>query len=120
MRACNRAASASVARLTPPPRRDLESIDALVAAVAQFEGGVVLVSHDARLILETDCTLWVCGNKTAKVFDGDFDDYRDALLEELEEQEANAAYEAELKAAAAAKQREERLKRLNARAKPKK
>lgn len=56
-------------------------IDALCEAIREFTGGVVVVSHDARLILETDCKMWVCDKQNVLPFDGDFHDYRDHLLE---------------------------------------
>ena len=40
------------------------------------------MSHDARLICEAGCELWVVDNKTV-FFDGDFEDYRDQLLDEI-------------------------------------
>lgn len=68
----------------PTNNLDIESIDALIEAVKEFCGGVVLVSHDARLILEAECELWVCGNQDVYAFDGDFDDYKEMVLEEVE------------------------------------
>lgn len=53
--------------------------------------GVIIVSHDERLIRDTDCQLWVVENKTINEIDGDFDDYRRELLEALGENIANAA-----------------------------
>ena len=53
--------------------------------------GVVIVSHDARLILETDCRLWVVENQTVEEVDGDFDDYRREILEALGETVASNA-----------------------------
>ena len=35
----------------PTNNLDIESIDALIDAVNEFQGGVVIVSHDARLVL---------------------------------------------------------------------
>ena len=39
---------------------DMESVDALIRGIQAYQGGVVLVSHDARLIASTECELWVC------------------------------------------------------------
>jgi len=50
-----------------------------------FLTGVIIVSHDERLIRETDCTLWVIEDKTINEVDGDFDDYRKELLDSLGE-----------------------------------
>jgi ATP-binding cassette subfamily F protein 1 len=47
--------------------------------------GVIIVSHDERLIRETECTLWVIEDQTINEVDGDFDDYRKELLECLGE-----------------------------------
>eukprot|EP00051_Salpingoeca_urceolata_P022997 m.385091 g.385091 ORF g.385091 m.385091 type:complete len:103 (+) comp20050_c8_seq11:3181-3489(+) len=49
--------------------------------------GVVVVSHDARLITECECELWEVADGTCKQFDGDFDDYKEAVLERLEDPE---------------------------------
>ena len=42
----------------------MESIDALAKAVNEFEGGMVLVSHDMRLISQVANEIWICDNKT--------------------------------------------------------
>lgn len=46
---------------------------------------MIIVSHDERLIRETDCTLWVIEDQTINEVDGDFDDYRKELLDSLGE-----------------------------------
>lgn len=70
----------------PTNNLDIESIDALADAINEFTGGVILVSHDARLILETACQLWVVENQEITEVDGDFDDYRQEILEKLGEE----------------------------------
>eukprot|EP00794_Sanderia_malayensis_P016198 gene16198-17828_t len=69
----------------PTNNLDIESIDALADAINDFTGGVIIVSHDARLILETDCRLWVVEDQAIEEIDGDFDDYRTEILEALGE-----------------------------------
>ncbi|KAG6465275.1 hypothetical protein O3G_MSEX015042 [Manduca sexta] len=69
----------------PTNNLDIESIDALAEAINQYKGGVVIVSHDERLIRETECALYVIEDQTINEVDGDFDDYRKELLESLGE-----------------------------------
>uniref|UniRef100_A0A8D8WX18 ATP-binding cassette sub-family F member 1 n=1 Tax=Cacopsylla melanoneura TaxID=428564 RepID=A0A8D8WX18_9HEMI len=69
----------------PTNNLDIESIDALAEAIKNYQGGVILVSHDERLIRETDCELWALEKKAVRKFNGDFDDYREKLLTSLGE-----------------------------------
>ncbi|XP_063966261.1 ATP-binding cassette sub-family F member 1-like [Lytechinus pictus] len=71
----------------PTNNLDIESIDALAEAINNYTGGVIIVSHDARLITETDCQLWVIEEQTINEIDGGFDDYKHELLVELGESE---------------------------------
>lgn len=48
-----------------------------------FQGGVVLVSHDERLIRLVCRELWVCESGTVRRIDGGFDEYRDILEEQF-------------------------------------
>ena len=43
------------------------------------------MSHDERLIRETECQLWVVEDYTINEVDGGFDDYRKEILEQLGE-----------------------------------
>lgn len=70
----------------PTNNLDIESIDALADAVNDYHGGVVIVSHDERLIRDTNCQLWVVETKNIAQIDGDFDDYRLELLQSLGEE----------------------------------
>lgn len=69
----------------PTNNLDLESIDALADALSTFEGGVVVVTHDERLIRATDCVLYVVEDNSIEEIDGDFDDYRQEILDQLGE-----------------------------------
>lgn len=48
-----------------------------------FQGGVVLVSHDERLIRLVCKELWVCESGKVRRIDGGFDEYRDILEEQF-------------------------------------
>ena len=69
----------------PTNNLDIESIDALAEAINEYKGGVIIVSHDERLIRETDCQLWVIEDQTINEIEGGFDDYRRELLDSLGE-----------------------------------
>ncbi|CAG9838016.1 unnamed protein product [Diabrotica balteata] len=69
----------------PTNNLDIESIDALAEAINEYTGGVIIVSHDERLIRETNCSLYIIEDQTINELDGDFDDYRKELLESLGE-----------------------------------
>ncbi|XP_039598449.1 ATP-binding cassette sub-family F member 1-like [Polypterus senegalus] len=69
----------------PTNNLDIESIDALGEAINDFKGAVIIVSHDARLITETNCQLWVVENQSVNQIDGDFEDYKKEVLDALGE-----------------------------------
>ncbi|XP_077052458.1 ATP-binding cassette sub-family F member 1 isoform X1 [Siphateles boraxobius] len=69
----------------PTNNLDIESIDALSEAVNEYKGAVIIVSHDARLITETQCHMWVVEDQSINQIDGDFEDYKREVLEALGE-----------------------------------
>lgn len=64
----------------PTNHLDMESIDALVEAVKDFRGGLIVVSHDEHFITNTVSELWVVGDGKATRFRGDFNDYKKETL----------------------------------------
>ena len=75
----------------PTNHLDLETREALTVALAQFEGTLVLVSHDRHLLRATTDQFLIVADGTLQPFDGDLDDYRDWLLKR--ERRAQAAGE---------------------------
>jgi ATP-binding cassette subfamily F protein 2 len=55
----------------PTNHLDMEGIDALASAINEFEGGLVLVSHDMRLISQVAKEIWICDHKTIEKYTGD-------------------------------------------------
>jgi ATP-binding cassette, subfamily F, member 3 len=66
----------------PTNHLDIEARDALVTALNAYDGAVVLVSHDPRLVAATADRLWLVADGTCRAFDGDLDDYRRHVTEE--------------------------------------
>ena len=64
----------------PTNHLDLEMRLALTMALQDFEGALVVVSHDRHLLRTVADELWLVSEGSAKVFDGDLDDYRQWLL----------------------------------------
>ncbi len=63
----------------PTNHLDLEMREALNLALQEYEGGVVLVSHDRHLLRSTADELWLVADGRVRVFDGDLDDYSNWL-----------------------------------------
>ncbi|KAJ9162350.1 p-loop containing nucleoside triphosphate hydrolase protein [Coniochaeta hoffmannii] len=60
----------------PSNHLDIEAMDALADALNEFQGGVLMVSHDVTM-LQTVCkSLWVCDNGTVEKFPGDVQAYK--------------------------------------------
>jgi len=64
----------------PTNHLDLETREALTVALAQFEGTLVLVSHDRHLLRATTDQFLIVADGRLAPFDGDLDDYRDWLF----------------------------------------
>ncbi|GMH37083.1 hypothetical protein BSKO_04956 [Bryopsis sp. KO-2023] len=72
----------------PTNHLDMQSIDALCDAIEEFEGGVVVISHDAQLLErmcedETRSEVWIVEDGEVEVYPGDFDDYRNELITDI-------------------------------------
>jgi len=63
----------------PTNHLDMETIDALADAIKGFEGGVILVSHDFRLIDQVAKDIWICEKQKVTKWDGDILAYKEHL-----------------------------------------
>ncbi|KAJ8602225.1 hypothetical protein CTAYLR_003663 [Chrysophaeum taylorii] len=67
----------------PTNALDMEMIDALAAAINSFRGGVVLVSHDMRLISQVAKEIWII-DKGVRRYDGDIRDFKMDLRRQMQ------------------------------------
>ena len=54
----------------------MEAVDALIEAMQDFKGGIMVVSHDQHFVSNTCSELWVVDHGHARRFRGDFNDYK--------------------------------------------
>ena len=62
---------------------DMDMIDSLAMAMQNFEGGVVLVSHDFRLLEQVADTIWVCDEKKITPWTGTIQTYKSHLRKQM-------------------------------------
>jgi len=65
----------------PTNHLDIDAREALVKALADFQGAVLLITHDPHLVELIADRLWLVGDGSVRPFDGDLDDYRALLAE---------------------------------------
>jgi len=67
----------------PTNHLDIETIEALGHALIKYKGGVILVSHDERLLKMVCQELWVCSKGKVWSIDGGLDEYRKMVEKEM-------------------------------------
>jgi ATP-binding cassette, subfamily F, member 3 len=75
----------------PTNHLDVDSREALIHALNDYEGAVILISHDRHLLQATTDRLWVVRGGTVTPYDGDLDSYRAECLAAAREERKVAA-----------------------------
>lgn len=109
----------------PTNHLDIQARSALIEALNNYQGSVILISHDFNLLEMVADDLWLVSQGRCRPFDGDLEDYKQFLLhssDQTDKQEQRRQQEAlrqkqEAKAAAkqtreAERSRQQRLKQL--------
>ena len=65
----------------PTNHLDIQAREALIRAINDYEGAVILISHDRHIIETSADRLWLVHDGTVKVFDGDMDEYKALVLQ---------------------------------------
>jgi ATP-binding cassette subfamily F protein 3 len=94
----------------PTNHLDIEMRHALTLALQEFEGGVVLVSHDRSLLRATCDRFMLVADGAAQAFDGDLEDYRDWLAEQRIKEQRSKENSVEVKSTAESPQKNDRAK----------
>jgi ATP-binding cassette subfamily F protein 3 len=94
----------------PTNHLDIDSREALVHALNEFPGAVILISHDRHLIEATADRLWLVKDGSVKSYDGDLSDYRQEVTgvsaDRRERREAEKASKADRRREAAARRQQ--------------
>ncbi len=90
----------------PSNHLDIDAREALVEALAEFSGAVLLISHDPHLVRLAADRLWLVADGTVTPFAGDLDDYRQFVAQQAAARE---------KPSAAPSRRDDRRERAQAR-----
>ncbi|EME48997.1 hypothetical protein DOTSEDRAFT_67893 [Dothistroma septosporum NZE10] len=69
----------------PSNHLDIEAMDALSTALKNFEGGVLMVSHDVTMLQNVCTSLWVCDNGTVEHFPGTVTQYKKRITEQADQ-----------------------------------
>lgn len=67
----------------PTNHLDIETLDSLIMALNSFNGGLLVVTHDARLVTSVCETICVCEDGKVTEFKGEFSDYRKQMVARL-------------------------------------
>jgi ATP-binding cassette, subfamily F, member 3 len=94
----------------PTNHLDVDAREALVQALNDYEGAVVLVSHDRHMLELTADRLVLVDEGTARDYDGTLDDYVDLILGKNQPKGAKIDKKSERKAAAAQRERDAALR----------
>jgi len=74
----------------PTNHLDIDAREALVRALADYQGAVLLITHDPHLVELVADRLWLVADGTVKAYDGDLDDYRALTAERARPPRAEA------------------------------
>lgn len=88
--------------MQPTNGLDIETIDSLAESIEVFKGGVVLVSHDFRLLSKVAKQIFVVDNKCVTLWKGDIQSFKKHVSDQIEAMEAKNSAAAAAAAAAGA------------------
>ncbi|MGN0904357.1 MAG: ABC-F family ATP-binding cassette domain-containing protein [Alphaproteobacteria bacterium] len=93
----------------PTNHLDIDARGALIEALNDYKGAVILITHDPHLIELTADRLWLVADGTCRTYEGDMEDYRALLAANARVQNAGSSGKADADAAnSAAARRDER------------
>ena len=94
----------------PTNHLDIESREALVLALNDYEGAVILVSHDTHLVESVADRLWLVKDGHVAPFEGDMDEYKKLILQNAKGERPAKEKKADTRSKAAGAKAQEKTK----------
>lgn len=67
----------------PTNHLDIQAVDALIKALSDYNGGIIFITHDQRLISKIATELWICGDSKVSLYDGTFEQYKTEMINSM-------------------------------------
>ena len=67
----------------PSNHLDMRTIEALIAALKKFGGGLMIISHDQHFITSICNEIWLVENETIQKFNGSFQEYKHKVIKQI-------------------------------------
>ena len=64
----------------PTNHLDLETVEALIEGLKDFDGGVMLITHESEMITNLDSQLWILENNKITFYNNSFEDYCESVI----------------------------------------
>lgn len=77
----------------PTNHLDMDTKEALGDALMDFEGAVIVISHDQEFLEKVVDQIWIAENKTVSVYEGTLEDYEKEILSKTQEKAPKAEKE---------------------------
>ena len=64
----------------PTNHLDIETVEALINGLKDYDGGIMLITHESEIITNLDSQLWILKDKKIEFYNNSFDEYCEMIL----------------------------------------
>ena len=64
----------------PTNHLDIETVEALIEGLKEYEGGIMLITHESEIITNLESQLWILKDKRIEFYNNSFDNYCEMIL----------------------------------------
>ena len=67
----------------PTNHLDIETVEALIDGLKDYEGGLMVITHESELITNLESQLWIVKDKKIEFYNNTFEDYSNKIMEQV-------------------------------------